>query len=309
MSASNEGGIVTHVSSMADIPSSGRLRASRSPSAIFLRRVLTSWQGAFGVTALAIIALLGLLAPWISPYSPIEIDPDAFMEPPSAAHWFGTDEIGRDVLSRVLYGATVSLQVVVFAIAIALAAGSLLGLISGWLGGRWDALIMRIMDAFLAFPLLVLALAIVAVLGPDLMNAMLAIAITKTPGFARLVRSEVLALREIDYIKAAESVGVSNARILLRHVWPNVSGNVIVYGSLSASQALITESALSFLGLGVQPPTPSWGYMVATGIQFYQSWWISFFPGLAIFITVLAFNFLGDAVRDALDSRLGGRRD
>ncbi|MGY6249832.1 ABC transporter permease [Bosea thiooxidans] len=283
--------------------------APRSPAAILAHRILTSWQGAFGVSVLAVIIVLGVFAPWLAPYSPIEIDPDNFMGPPDTAHWFGTDEIGRDVLSRVMHGATVSLQVVVLAIGIALVAGSLLGLISGWLGGRWDALIMRVMDAFLAFPLLVLALAIVAVLGPDLMNAMLAIAITKAPGFARLVRSEVLALREVDYIKAARAAGSGSIRILARHVWPNVSGNVIVYGSLSASQALITESALSFLGLGVQPPTPSWGYMVATGIQFYQSWWMSFFPGLAIFLTVLAFNFLGDAVRDALDTRLGGRDD
>jgi ABC-type dipeptide/oligopeptide/nickel transport system permease subunit len=143
----------------------------------------------------------------------------------------------------------------------------------------------------------------------NLMNAMLAIAITKTPGFARLVRSEVLTLRDVDYVKAARASGAGSLRILSRHIWPNVSGNVIVYGSLSASQALITESALSFLGLGAQPPAPSWGYMVATGIQFYQSWWMSFFPGLAIFLTVLAFNFLGDAVRDALDTRLGGRDD
>lgn len=281
--------------------------AAPSPTAIFIRRVLTSWQGVFGVIVLVAIMALGLLAPLLAPYSPLDIDPDAFSEKPSAGHWFGTDEIGRDVLSRVMHGAMVSLQVVVLSIGLALVVGSILGLLSGWLGGRWDALIMRVMDAFLAFPLLVLALAIVAVLGPDLMNAMLAIAITKTPGFARLVRSEVLALREIDYVRASRAAGASDLRILARHVWPNVSGNVIVYGSLSASQALITESALSFLGLGVQPPTPSWGYMVATGIQFYQSWWISFFPGVAIFLTVLAFNFLGDAVRDALDSRLGGR--
>lgn len=284
-------------------------RAPRSPGAIILRRILTSWQGQFGVVVLAVIVALGLLAPWIAPYSPTDIDPDAFSMPPSAAHWFGTDEIGRDVLSRVLHGATVSLQVVVFAIGLALIVGSSLGLVSGWLGGRWDALIMRVMDAFLAFPLLVLALSIVAVLGPDLMNAMLAIAITKMPGFARLVRAEVLSLREVDYVVAARAAGASPWRILSRHIWPNVSGNVIVYGSLSASQALITESALSFLGLGVQPPTPSWGYMVATGIQFYQSWWMSFFPGLAIFLTVLALNFLGDAVRDAFDARLGDRND
>ena len=284
-------------------------RAPRSPGAIIMRRILTSWQGQFGVVVLAVIVSLGLLAPWIAPYSPTDIDPEAFSMPPSAAHWFGTDEIGRDVLSRVLHGATVSLQVVVFAIGLALVVGSVLGLISGWLGGGWDALIMRVMDAFLAFPLLVLALSIVAVLGPDLMNAMFAIAITKMPGFARLVRAEVLSLREVDYVVAAQAAGASPWRILSRHIWPNVSGNVIVYGSLSASQALITESALSFLGLGVQPPTPSWGYMVATGIQFYQSWWMSFFPGLAIFLTVLALNFLGDAVRDAFDARLGDRND
>lgn len=300
--------MVAVIGSMPPSPLQGQ-RAPRSPGAIILRRILTSWQGQFGVVVLAIIVTLGLLAPWVAPYSPTDIDPDAFSMPPSAAHWFGTDEIGRDVLSRVLHGATVSLQVVVFAIGLALIVGSALGLVSGWLGGRWDALIMRVMDAFLAFPLLVLALSIVAVLGPDLMNAMLAIAITKMPGFARLVRAEVLSLREVDYVVAARAAGASPWRILSRHIWPNVSGNVIVYGSLSASQALITESALSFLGLGVQPPTPSWGYMVATGIQFYQSWWMSFFPGLAIFLTVLALNFLGDAVRDAFDARLGDRND
>jgi peptide/nickel transport system permease protein len=289
--------------------SASKQRPPRSPRAIIMHRILTSWQGQFGVVVLAIIVSLGLLAPWIAPYSPTDIDPEAFSMPPSAAHWFGTDEIGRDVLSRVLHGATVSLQVVVFAIGIALVVGSVLGLISGWLGGGWDTLIMRVMDAFLAFPLLVLALSIVAVLGPDLMNVMFAIAITKMPGFARLVRAEVLSVRGVDYVVAAQAAGASSWRILSRHIWPNVSGNVIVYGSLSASQALITESALSFLGLGVQPPTPSWGYMVATGIQFYQSWWMSFFPGLAIFLTVLAMNFLGDAVRDAFDARLGDRND
>jgi peptide/nickel transport system permease protein len=281
----------------------------RSPSAIFAQRVTSSWQGAFGLWVLGAVLFAGILAPWIAPYSPLDIDPENFVGAPSAKHWFGTDEIGRDILSRVLHGATVSLQVVVLAIGLALVAGSALGLVSGWLGGAWDSAIMRTMDALLAFPLLVLALAIVAVLGPDLMNAMLAIAVTKTPGFARLVRGEVLALKNVEYVKAARAAGSTDFRILTRHIWPNVSGNVIVYGSLSASQALITESALSFLGLGAQPPTPSWGYMIATGIQYHQAWWISFFPGLAIFLTVLAFNFLGDAVRDALDSRLGRHDD
>ena len=274
------------------------------PWAIFLRRVATSWQGIFGLSVLAVTLLVAIFAPWLAPHSPIDPDMELILAPPSAAHWFGTDEIGRDVASRVIYGARVSLQIVVAAVGLALLAGSSIGLLSGWLGGRWDTAIMRCMDALLAFPFLVLALAIIAVLGPDLTNAMLAIAITKTPGFARLVRSEVLTLKNVDYVRALVAVGASDTRILARHVWPNVAGNVIVYGSLAASQALVTESALSFLGLGAQPPTPSWGSMIATGMDYAASWWCSFFPGLAIFLVVLAFNVLGDALRDALDPKL-----
>lgn len=277
---------------------------SASPGRVFVRRVLRSWQGAAAVAILALVLGMALLAPWLAPYSPIDVDFDALTEAPSARHLFGTDEVGRDVLSRIMHGATVSLQVVGLAVGLALVAGSAIGLVSGWIGGWVDALIMRLMDALLAFPLLVLALTIVAILGPDLMNAMLAIAITKTPGFARLVRAEVLTLRGLDFVKAARVAGAGDLRILARHIWPNVSGNVLVYGSLSASQALITESALSFLGLGAQPPAPSWGFMVATGLEYPAAWWMSVFPGLAIFLTVLAFNFLGDAARDALDSRL-----
>jgi peptide/nickel transport system permease protein len=275
------------------------------PWAVFLRRVATSWQGIFGLTVLGITALVAILAPWIAPYSPIDPNMELILAPPSAAHWFGTDEIGRDVASRVIFGARVSLEIVIAAVGLALLAGSAIGLVSGWVGGKWDAAIMRCMDALLAFPFLVLALAIIAILGPDLTNAMLAIAITKTPGFARLVRSEVLALKTVDYVRALVAVGASDARILARHIWPNVAGNVVVYGSLAASQALVTESALAFLGLGAQPPTPSWGSMIATGMDYAASWWCSFFPGLAIFLVVLAFNLLGDACRDALDTRLG----
>jgi peptide/nickel transport system permease protein len=275
------------------------------PWVILLRRVSTSWQGMFGLTVLALTVLVALTANLLAPFSPIDPNMEQILAPPSAAHWFGTDELGRDVFSRVLFGARVSLQVVIAAVGLALVAGSTIGLLSGWLGGCWDTAIMRCMDALLAFPFLVLALAIIAILGPDLGNAMLAIAITKTPGFARLVRSEVLALKNVDYVKATVALGASDLRILARHVWPNVAGNVIVYGSLAASQALVTESALSFLGLGAQPPTPSWGSMIATGMDYAASWWCSFFPGLAIFLVVLAFNLLGDACRDALDARLG----
>jgi peptide/nickel transport system permease protein len=276
----------------------------RSPTRIFLTRLARSWQGASGLAILAVVLGLAILAPWIAPFSPIEVDVERMMEAPTRLHILGTDEIGRDIFSRVIFGARISLAVVAFAIGLAMVAGSAIGLVSGWFGGRIDAVIMRCMDALLAFPLLVLALSIVAILGPDLLNAMLAIAITKVPGFARLVRAEVLSLREIEFVKAARAAGAGNFRIMRRHIWPNVSGNVIVYGSLSASQALITESALSFLGLGAQPPAPSWGFMIATGMEFHQAWWMSVFPGLAIFATVLAFNFLGDAARDALDTRL-----
>ena len=279
-------------------------KPSAGPAQVFVRRVARSWQGASALLILAVVLGTAVLAPWIAPWSPIEVDVERITEGPSWLHWAGTDEIGRDILSRVMHGAGVSLQVVALAVGIAMVVGSSIGLVSGWFGGWVDAVIMRIMDALLAFPLLVLALTIVAILGPDLLNAMLAIAITKVPGFARLVRAEVLGLRQVDFVKAARAGGAGDLRILARHVWPNVSGNVIVYGSLAASQALITESALSFLGLGAQPPTPSWGYMVATGMEYSTSWWMSVFPGLAIFLTVLAFNFLGDAARDALDSRL-----
>lgn len=278
--------------------------ASPSPARVFMRRVATSWQGAAALAILALVLGMALLAPVLAPWSPIDVDVERMTEGPSRLHLFGTDEIGRDILSRVMFGAGVSLQVVALSVGLAMAIGSAIGLVSGWFGGWADAVIMRTMDALLAFPLLVLALTIVAILGPDLINVMLAIAVTKVPGFARLVRSEVLGLRQVDFIKAARAAGAADLRILARHVWPNVSGNVIVYGSLAASQALITESALSFLGLGAQPPEPSWGYMVATGMEYVSSWWMSVFPGLAIFLTVLAFNFLGDAARDALDSRL-----
>lgn len=275
-----------------------------SPGRLVIRRLLRHRLGVVGLAILAAIVFAAIFAPILAPFAPDDVLVGEPHSPPSATFWFGTDEIGRDVLSRTIYGARVSIQIVVFALAGAIVVGSAIGLAAGYAGGVWDAVTMRIMDGLLAFPLLVLALAIIAVLGPDLLNAMIAIAVTKTPGFARLVRGEVVRLRRIEYVRAAEAAGASDIRIVLRHVWPNIMGNVVVYGSLSGSQALINESALSFLGLGVQPPTPSWGYMVATGMQFWQSWWMSFFPGLAIFLAVLAFNVVGDALRDALDSRL-----
>lgn len=267
-------------------------------------RILSTWQGRIGGGIVALFAVMAIFAPWIAPHSHTEIDFGAIMQAPSTVHPFGTDEVGRDILSRIIFGARTSLAVVVAATLISTAVGGMIGLLAGWTGGWVDKVIMRIMDAILAFPLIVLALAIIAVLGPNLSNAIIAIGIVKIPHFARLMRGEVLVLRDMDYIRAVETMGLPLRRILLRHVLPNAAGPVLVYSSIAASLALMTEASLSFLGLGIQPPTPSWGGMVSIGMQNWHFWWMSFWPGFAIFITVLAFNLLGDAIRDALDSKL-----
>jgi peptide/nickel transport system permease protein len=260
--------------------------------------------GRIGLLVSALVAFCATFAPWVMPHDPAGIDYEAILAAPHAKYLLGTDELGRDILSRIIEGAQVSIQVVFLAIALAFVAGSLVGLASGYFGGMVDDVVMRVMDGLLAFPILVLALAIVAVLGPDLVNAMIAIAIVNVPGFARLVRGQVLSIRELEFVQAARALGASDLRIMLRHILPSVVGNVVVYASLRASTALITESSLSFLGLGAQPPTPTWGGMLATGMQYWDAWWMSVFPGLAIFLSALALNFLGDGLRDAMDSRL-----
>jgi peptide/nickel transport system permease protein len=260
--------------------------------------------GRVGLSLLVVLIALALLADILAPYDPNEIFYDHVLSPPGLQFWFGTDELGRDILSRILVGSRVSLQVVGAAVLVSLAAGTAIGLVSGYVGGRVDDVLMRIMDGLMAFPALVLALAIVAVLGPDLLNAMVAIAIVNIPGFARLARGETLVVREMDFVQAARTMGAGPVRVLARHIWPSVAGNMLVFASLKASASLITESALSFLGLGVQPPTPSWGYMLATGMQYGAAWWMSIFPGAAIFLAVLALNLCGDALRDAMDPKL-----
>ena len=260
--------------------------------------------GRIGLALVALLVVTALAGPWIAPHDPSVIDYGAVLAPPDLTYLLGTDEIGRDILSRVIEGSRVSLEVVALSMALAFAAGSLIGMLSGYFGGAVDEIIMRVMDGLLAFPTLVLALAIVAVLGPSLVNAIIAISIVNTPGFARLVRGQVLVVRELEYVQAARALGAADWQVMLRHVWPSVVGNVIVYASLRGSTAIITESSLSFLGLGVQPPTPSWGGMLATGMQYLDAWWMSIFPGAAIFLAILGLNFLGDGLRDALDSRL-----
>lgn len=278
-------------------PARPRNRAVAATASLFCHRL-----GMIGGTVLVLLVLSAVFAPVISPYSPFEISYTTILQPPSLAHWFGTDELGRDILTRILYGSRASLQVMAISISGALVIGSSVGLISGYLGGWVDEVTMRVVDGLLSFPAIVLALAIVAALGPSLSNAIIAIAVVNIPDFARLVRGQVVAIRRYEYVQAAQAIGMSPLRLMWRHVWPSVRGSVIIYSTLKAAQAIITESSLSFLGLGVQPPQPTWGSMLSTAMRYGDNWWMSVFPGLAIFLTVLALNLLGDALRDVLDA-------
>lgn len=253
-----------------------------------------------------VLFLVALLAPFISPHDPIAVNADnAYLPPLSPSHLFGTDELGRDLFSRVLWGARVSLPVAFVAVAVGLIAGGVIGLISGYFGGVFDLLLMRLIDALLAFPALVLAIAIVAALGPDLRNAMIAIGIVAIPVYARLVRALVLQLKQMEFIAATRSLGATPMRIILRHLIPNLLNPVIVQISLSAGFAILAEATLSFLGLGAQVPTPDWGQMINTGATFLANDpWLAIVPGAAISVTVFSFNLLGDSLRDALDPRL-----
>ena len=247
---------------------------------------------------------VALLGNRITPYDPLAQSIPDRLQAPSAEHWFGTDELGRDVLSRVLDGASVSLQVGFVAVGISLVAGSLIGLMAGYYGRWLDDGLMRFMDVLFAFPAILLAIVVVAVLGPGITNAMIAIGFVYTPIFARIARASSLSVREEVYVRAARSSGGGDLRIMARHVLPNIAAPLIVQTSLSLAFAILSEAALSFLGLGVQPPDPSWGRMLSEGRSFIeQAWWMALFPGLAIFVVVLAFNVLGDALRDVLDPK------
>jgi peptide/nickel transport system permease protein len=269
-----------------------------------LRALVANKLAVFGLAVLALLVLVAVFAPVLMPHSPVAVDIMGRLQPPSASHPFGTDELGRDILSRVILGARVSLQVGAIAVGFSLVAGVPLGLVAGFYGGRVDDVIMRAMDMLFAFPAILLAIAIVAVLGPSMANAMIAIGIVFAPIFARVTRGSVLSVREEVYVRAARSLGASDLRILRRHVLPNVLAPIIVQTSISLAFAVLNEAALSFLGIGVQPPRPSWGRMLFEGRGFMQqAWWMAVFPGLAIFVTVLACNVVGDALRDALDPR------
>lgn len=257
-----------------------------------------------GCIIVLIVIFIGLMAPVLSPYDPVAISIATKLQAPSATHWFGTDEIGRDILSRVLYGCRISIQVGLYIVLLAAIVGTLVGSISGYRGGRLDQAIMTMTDIVLSFPSLVLAMALAAALGPSLYNTMLAVAIVKIPVYVRLVRGQVLSLKEQSYVKAAKTFGASQGWVLTRHIIPNCLAPVLIQITLGIGEAILTASSLSFIGLGAQPPTPEWGAMISTArIYALDQWWYVAFPGMAIFITVVGFNLLGDGIRDLLDPR------
>ena len=270
-----------------------------------LRRMPAAWIGGAIVLTLLIVALLGST---LAAFDPLRIVPLSKLLPPSAAHPFGTDDLGRDLLSRVIAGARISLLVGVLVLAIAMTVGVGLGLVAGFWGGWTDEVIMRATDVFLSFPRLVLAIAIATTLGPGLYNAMVAVALSWWPWYTRLVRGQLLSLREQEFILAVMSLGADRSRILLRHLLPNVATVVVIQASIDFGYAILTTAGLSFIGLGAPPPTPEWGSMIAQARSYMiDAWWYPTFPGLAIFLAVLGFNLLGDAIRDAFDPRLRSR--
>jgi len=270
-----------------------------------LRRFVARRLVLVGVVLVFILVLIGLFGRFMAPYRPIAQDLTGVLAAPNARHWLGTDELGRDVLSRLLYGATISLQVGIAAVLIASVPGVILGTYVGYRRGLVDNVVMRVLDGVMAFPALILALTIVAVLGSNIFNVMLAIAVTSFPHYARLVRGQVLAVREYDYVLAVRSVGARDGRIIFRHIMPNVISPVLVQASLGVGFAIMAEAGLSFLGLGIQPPTPTWGSMIQVGFQYLETApWLVMAPGTMIFMAVLGFNLLGDGLREAFDPHL-----
>lgn len=258
----------------------------------------------FSIVVLGAIVVVALLAPWIAPYGINQIDVTRALQPPSAAHWMGTDDLGRDILSRIMVASGTSLQIAVVSVLFAFGLGVPIGIVSGYVGGIVDAVLMRCVDVMFAFPVLLLALAIVAILSPGQLTTMIAIGVVFTPIFARVARASTLSVRVEPFVQVSKTMGTPGWWILVRHILPNITGPVVVQTSLSLAFAILSEAALSFLGLGIQPPNPSWGGMLFDAQGFLsQAWWMSVFPGAAIFVTVLAFNLLGDGLRDVLDPK------
>lgn len=283
------------------LPRPATLRHARSP---FWRKFSANRGALLGAALILAFALAALLAPWLAPFDPLKTSFLAVRKAPSALNWLGTDELGRDLLSRLLWGARSSLLAGVVSVAIALLVGVPLGLVAGYFGGWLDALVSRLVEALLSCPFLVLAIALGAFLGPSLGNAMIAIGLSAMPVFARLTRGQVLAIRHEDYLEGARAIGLPDRWILWRYVLPNILSPLVVQATLTIAAAILAEASLSFLGLGQQPPMPSWGSMLNTAKNFMeQAPWMSIAPGVCIYLTVLGFNLLGDGLRDALDPR------
>jgi peptide/nickel transport system permease protein len=282
----------TEIVAAPAVPEAALWRALRRPGA------------RIGLGIAALLLVLTVAAPWIAPYDPYDQDLSSALTPPSADHLFGADQYGRDILSRVIYGTRTALIAIIVADGLAVVVGGAFGLIAGFAGGRVDTAVMRLTDVLLAFPYLLLALIIVAALGPSLTNSILAIGIIYTPQYARLMRGQVLAVQNADFVWAARSVGARPLRVMLRHVLPNSLSPVVVMATLQAGSVVVETAGLSFLGLGAQPPSPDWGALLADGHSYFlTAWWIATFPGLAIFVVVVGFNLVGDALRDQLDPR------
>lgn len=277
----------------------------KTPFKEFVRKFKKQKTALVALAFICLLAIIAIISYQVVPYGVNEYDYSAIMQGPSAKHIFGTDEFGRDLFSRILCGTRISLSVGLLSVSIGAILGTILGLLGGYYGGLLDACIMRVCDVLFAFPGIILAIAIVAILGSGLYNVVIAVAVFSTPTFARLVRSTTLSLKSSVFVQAARNIGSSDRRILFRHILPGAIPNIIVQYTMSIGNSILTASSLSFLGMGAQPPTPEWGLLLSNGRNYMMSsWHITFFPGLAIFLTVLSFNLLGDGLRDALDPKL-----
>jgi len=281
--------------------------ATISQREILIRTFKNNKTSVVGLFMAFCVVIIALISPWISPYDPISQDMNVQHAPPSRAHPFGTDSYGRDQLSRILWGSRVSLVVGILSVLLAMAAGIPLGMIGGYKGRRIDNLVLRFIDIFMSFPIVILGLLVLAVMGPGLMKIVIAIGVALTPRIARLARGSTLSIKGKEYIEAARAVGQNDGKIMMIHVLPNIFGDILVMGTLWVATAIIVEASLSFIGLGVRPPTPSWGAMIRDGLdQLTNAPWLSIFPGLAIFISVFSFNLIADGLRDISDPKLRG---
>lgn len=266
----------------------------------------TSW---LGLAIFVIVGALALLAPWIAPHDPVEQDVMLKLQPPFETYYLGTDYYGRDILSRLLYGAQISLVIGIASTVIALVLGSVIGILAGWHGGRFDIVVMQAMDMLLAFPSLILGLILVAMLGPSMLNIIIAIALTSIPSFARIARAPTITVKEREFIDAGRALGFSDTRLMARHILPNIFPEILVMGSLWLANAIRTEASLAFIGLGMKPPTPTWGGMIREGFEnILDSYWLVLAPSVAILVVVFGLNILGDGLRDAIDPKLKGER-